>query len=180
MCAPEGAALKNRLLKEMGGRQCANGSWDGTVSATVHHLEILAECGLAETKQFARGIAYLFECLQPELRRRDCVVAHDMISSPDCKAEFQSTLMYHPDWIPHPACHSHLPVIQTGYALRLLNKVGYENDKRVKAACQNMVDLHDRFGGWCCTNIRIGLNAEAAESRQRQAPVPKPLPRTRK
>ena len=81
--------------------------------------------------------------------------------------------MYHPDWIPHPRCHGHLPMIQTGYALRLLNKVGYQSDKRVKAACQNMVDLRDRFGGWCCSNIREGLKAEAKESRKQSRAVKK-------
>jgi len=163
-------AVKARLLEEIAGRQLEDGSWEHTVVATVHHLEMLAATGLSDTPCFTRGINFLFTCIQPEvpslsraaegLPESERMLAHDMITSDRRRAEFRSALAYKPYWIPVGACYSHLPMMQTGYALHLLNKTGYENDPRVVKACQNLVDLHERFGGWCQSSIHYGLLAE--------------------
>ncbi len=52
--------LKDSLLAEMAGRQCADGSWENTVVATVYHLEILLEVGLATAHLFTRYRLPLF------------------------------------------------------------------------------------------------------------------------
>jgi len=163
-------AVKARLLEEMAGRQQDDGSWEHTAVATVHYLEILAGVGFIETSCFTRGIDFLFTCIQPEvpslsraaevLPPSERMLAHDMITSDGRRAEFRSALAYKPHWTPVGACYSHLPMMQTGCALRLLNKSGYENDFRVIQACQNLVDLRERFGGWCQSSIHYGLLAE--------------------
>jgi hypothetical protein len=160
-------AVTDRLLKEMANRQCDDGSWEHTVIATLHHLAILGETGLSGTSPHERGIAYLFACFQPQLRRDGVVVARDMITSHDAAAEDCSAMKYNPQWIPYGTCFSHLPMIQTGFALRRLNKAGYQDDPRVLRACQNLVELRERFGGWCQSNIREGLLAEAKRDRVR-------------
>jgi hypothetical protein len=163
---PDEKQVKNRLLKDISDRQASDGSWENTVMGTVQHLEMLLECGLSGSREFTRGVNFLFQCIQPEFYREEILVAHDMITSANRMAEYKSTKAHHPDWLPHPACHCHLPMIQTGFALRMLNKAGYEDDSRVMAACRNMVELRERFGGWCVTNIRLGLEAEAKKQKK--------------
>ena len=158
-------AVQQRLLEDSAARQCTDGSWEHTVIATVYHLEVLAEAGLSATRNFERGISYLFTCLQPEVLREKSLynhtpVARQMISSTDRSAEYRSALALKPDWLPNGECYCHLPIMQTGYALRLLNASGYAGDPRVMQACQNLVDLRERYGGWCDTNIRLGIRAE--------------------
>ncbi len=162
-------AEKDRLLAQIAGRQLADGSWERTVIAAVHHLEILAETGLADTPCFARGIAFLFTSLQENVQQRQSAqqLAHHMITTDDHAAEFRSAVTYKPHWLPVNACYYHLPVMQNGYALHLLNTTGYADDPRVIAACQNLVDLHERFGGWCASNIHHGLRAEAKKRKAR-------------
>jgi len=140
---------KGRLLAEMAGQQCDDGSWEHTAVAAVHHLEMLAESGLATISCFARGIEHLFTCVQSEVQPKQSalMLAHHRIPSESRYAEFHSAEKYQPHWIPAGACHCHLPMIQTGCALRLLNKTGYENDPRVIRACRNLIDLHERFAG---------------------------------
>lgn len=162
---PDEGAVKRRLLKAIAAHQRKDGSWEGTVMGTMHRLKILLQTGLVDTGAFSQGVCYLFSCLQPVLRHRirNAKVAHDMFTSSDRKAEHLTAVKYYPQWIPHPECYRHLPVIQTGHALRLLNRSHYANDPRVLRACRNLFELHKRFGGWCVTNIRLGLQAEAKE-----------------
>ena len=164
-------AVIERLLAALADRQCADGSWENTVVATVHHLEILLEVGLRSSTAFTRGIAFLFACMQPEVwnRRSAQAVAHDMISSPDGAGEYYSAVRYKPHWLPNAKCYTHLPMLQTYCALRLLNKAGYEDDPRVIQACRNLVAMYERFGGWCASNIHHGLAAEAKSNNERQS-----------
>jgi len=58
-------------------------------------------------------------------------------------------------------------MIQTGFALKVLIRLGYENDERVIAACNNLLVLRGIYGGWCDSNIRNGLLAQQKAERQR-------------
>jgi hypothetical protein len=162
------AIVKDRLRREIAGQQQSDGSWEHTVVATVHYLEILMEAGLSNSQSFASGIDFLFASLQPDVVQQASAqtLAHQMFTSVDRRAEFRGAERYKPHWTPANACYCHLPMMQTGCALRLLNTAGYEEDPRVLQACQNLVGLYDRFGGWCASNIHHGLKAERKERRR--------------
>lgn len=162
-------AVQQRVLQEIAGGQQYDGSWEHTVMGSVHHLAMLAEAGLTASPCFQRGIDYLFACIETDVRHLHSgqVVAHNMITAEPRESEFGSTLAHKPHWLPHIACHSHLPLVQTGCALRLLNKTGYADDPRVLQACRNLVAMYERFGGWCTTNIHRGLLAENKTSKGR-------------
>ena len=83
-----------------------------------------------------------------------------MFSSQDRAAEFKSALTEKSEWNPVGLCYMHLPMIQTGTALKALIRLGLEDDERVIAACDNLLALKQTYGGWCDTNIRNGLLAK--------------------
>ena len=83
-----------------------------------------------------------------------------MFSSCSRDAEFQSASKYKQEWNPVGACYKHIPNMQNGYALRLLNSLGFQNDERVLRACDNPVALRENYGGFCETNIRITLTGK--------------------
>jgi len=88
-----------------------------------------------------------------------------MFSGANRRDEFRSAKAEHPEWIPVGACYHHLPMIQTGFALKALIDLGFADDPRVIAGCENLVELHGAYGGWCDTNIRCGLQAKARQAR---------------
>jgi hypothetical protein len=76
-----------------------------------------------------------------------------MFSSANRGAEFESARAEKPEWLPRAVCYGHLPMIQTGAALRELLRLGYGEDARVRAACENLVEIHEGYGGWCNSYI---------------------------
>lgn len=155
-------AVQDRLLDETSSLQYEDGSWEHTVTATVHFLEMMTEAGLSTSVSYKKGIDYLFTCVQQEVEQQNTGqnLARHMISSGDRMAEYHSACTHKTGWLPVGACYVHLPLIQTGCALHLLNKAGYESHDLVVDACQNLVDLYERFGGWCKSNIHYGLLTE--------------------
>lgn len=165
------SALQAHILAELAALQQDDGSWEHTVIATVYHLEILTALNQTASDSFARGITYLFARLRDDVPTHNRLfpgqlVAHDMLTAADRRAEYRGALAHKPEWLPVGACYNHLPIIQTGYALRFLNTAGHADDPRVLAACENFVELFDRFGGWCDTYVRMGLQAEKKRTKE--------------
>ena len=143
--------------------QLPNGSWENTVIATAHHLELLSEaCMDSSHEAIQKAIGYLFSSLQPDVLSetrgmKGMAVARDMFSGHSRDKEFQSASKYKQEWNPVSACYKHIPNIQNSYALRLLHSLGFQNDERVLRACDNLVALQTSYGGFCETNLRISI-----------------------
>jgi hypothetical protein len=143
--------------------QLPNGSWDNTIIATTHHLELLSEaCIRAGHKAVTMAVDYILSQLQPEILSEDRHlkgrrVAKNMFSVVCRTDEFKSAAQYKQEWNPVGACYKHIPNMQNSYALRVLNSLGFQNDKRVLNACDNLVLLRENYGGFCETNLRVTL-----------------------
>ena len=85
------------------------------------------------------------------------VMAHNMFSNDSRWLEFEAAKKYMPEWDPKQLCYNHLPNVQTAYAISCLNLLGYHDDNRVVAACHNFVDMHNKYGGFCDSNIRDAI-----------------------
>lgn len=163
---PGDSELQGKLASEIFELQEADGSWNGTAISTSNHIEKLAEMGIGlDNKYVEKGADWLFSICEEDVLRLsknigDVVVAHHMFSSEDRRAEFMSAVDEKPEWNPVGLCYLHLPMIQTGSVLKALMKLGLENDERVIAACENLLELKQNYGGWCDTNIRNGLAAK--------------------
>lgn len=169
---PDDGKLREELAWDIFSQQCANGSWNDTVISTSNHLEMLLELGIgADDPHIQNGVNWLFSvCLDDVYRQSknmgNILVAHSMFSSQNRDAEFKSALAEKPEWNPVGLCYLHLPNIQTGTAIKTLIKLGFENDRRVISACDNLVELRQNYGGWCDSNIRNGLIAQKKASRK--------------
>jgi len=80
-----------------------------------------------------------------------------MFSSPSRDDEFRSATKYKQEWNPVGLCYKHIPNIQNSYALRVLNSLGFQNDERILRACDNLVALWQKYGGFCETNLRVTI-----------------------
>jgi hypothetical protein len=163
---PDDAKLKEKLVSEVLINQDANGSWNNTVISTSSHIETLLELGIKiGDPNIRRGAHWLFSVYSEDIYRQSnnmggFLVAHNMFSSQNRDEEFKSALAERPEWNPKGLCYMHLPMIQTGVALKTLIKLGFGNDKRVISACDNFLELRQTYGGWCDSNIRNGLIAK--------------------
>lgn len=161
-----------QLIKETLGRQQADGSWDGTVVSTCHHVERVMRLGAsAGDRRLRKAASWLLQHCMDDVSRQSpamggVIVAHDMFSSADRASEFSSALQLRPEWDPKSACFRHLPNIQNGLAIRTLVALGHADDRCVIRACENLVELAQRFGGYCDTDIRKGLETCQARARR--------------
>ena len=168
---PDDGKLREELASDIFSQQDANGSWNDTVISTSNHLEMLLELGLgADDPHIQNGVDWLFNTFSEGVYRQsknmgNILVAHSMFSSQNRDAEFKSALVEKPEWNPVGLCYLHLPNIQTGIAIKILVKLGFENDRRVISACDNLVKLRQNYGGWCDSNIRNGLIAQEKEKK---------------
>jgi hypothetical protein len=169
---PSDGSLQEQMVSDIIAGQDGEGSWNGTVIGTSSHIEKLIELGIgiddACVKKAANWLMGMcMDDVQRIAKRIDgVVVAHSMFSSQDRGAEFRSALAERPEWNPVRGCYFHLPMIQTGAALKVLIQLGFENDKRVIAACDNLLELRQTYGGWCDSNIRNGIIAQRKAERQ--------------
>lgn len=158
--------LRKILRQAILDAQLPNGSWENSVLATALFAHQLLDLGLASGASPLREAAkFLFSCQMEDVERRSSnhggiLVAHHMFSNPDRAVEFHAAVRYRAEWIPRAACYRHLPMVQTGMAVKCLNAMGYEDDPRVLAACRNLVEIHEKYGGYCDSLIRNGIIAE--------------------
>lgn len=163
---PGDSGLQERLTSGIFAQQDQAGSWNGTVISTSNHIEKLVEMGVDfDDERMQKSADWLLSmCMEDTYRLSKkmggVVVAHHMFSSQDRASEFRSALAEKPEWNPVGLCYMHLPMIQTGAALKALISLGLENDERVIAACDNLLELRRTYGGWCDSNIRNGLLAK--------------------
>ena len=157
------AELQEQLVSDIFAGQDETGSWNGTVISTSNQIEKLMELGIGiDDPRIQKSADWLLSVCMEDVYRLSgnmggVVVAHYMFSSQDRGAEFKSALAEKPEWNPVGLCYRHLPMIQTGAALKALISLGFENDKRVITACDNLLELRREYGGWCDSNIRNGL-----------------------
>ncbi|MBC8228042.1 hypothetical protein H8E77_00650 [bacterium] len=160
------ARLQEQLVSDIFVNQDESGSWNNTVISTSNHLESLVELGLGlDDRRILNSSNWLLSMCVKDVYRESkkvggVVVAHNMFSSRDRADEFKSALAEKPEWNPVGLCYLHLPIIQTGTALKTLVRLGLEDDERVIAACDNLLALKQTYGGWCESNIRNGLLAK--------------------
>ncbi|MBM3240175.1 hypothetical protein FJZ31_28150 [Candidatus Poribacteria bacterium] len=169
---PEDAKLRNQLASDIFSQQNADGSWNDTVIGTASHIETLLELGIGmDDPNIQKGTNWLFSTYSEDVYRQSnnmggFLVAHNMFSSQNRYEEFKNALAEKPEWNPVGGCYMHLPIIQTGTAVKTLISLGFENDSRVISACDNLVELRQNYGGWCDSNIRNGLIAQKKTSRK--------------
>jgi hypothetical protein len=169
---PSDRSLQEQIVSDIIAGQDREGSWNGTVISTSSHIEKLMELGIGiDDARIRKAVNWLLSMCIDDVQRiakriDGVVVAHSMFSCQDRGAEFRSALAERPGWNPVRGCYFHLPMIQTGAALKVLIQLGFENDKRVIAACDNLLELRQTYGGWCDSNIRNGLIAQRRAERQ--------------
>ena len=163
---PTDDSLQEQLISDIFNMQDQDGSWNGTVISTSSQIDSLVELGIGfDDERVQKSAHWLFGMCQNDVYRLSKnmgggIVAHSMFSSQDRSAEFKSALAEKPEWKPVGLCYRHLPMIQTCSALKTLMSLGLADDKRVIAACENLLELRRTYGGWCDSNIRNGLIAK--------------------
>ena len=168
---PNDADLVEQFVRDAFAGQDDKGSWNDTVISTSNNIEKLAELGLGlDDPHIRRSADWLLRMCAEDVYRLSrnmggVVVAHNMFSSQDRQAEFKSALAERPEWNHVGLCYMHLPMIQTGAALKALILLWLENDERVITACDNLLELRQTYGGWCDSNIRNGLIASSKIAR---------------
>jgi hypothetical protein len=157
------AELCRKIAEDIFSKQEEDGSRNGTVISACEMLENLLMLDIEiNNPRLRRGADRLLgTCVKDVIRNSGniggVVAAHNMFTTGVRMDEFKSATEEKPEWLPRQLCYNHLPMIQTGAAIKTLILLGLENDERVISACENLIKMKETYGGWCDTNVRNAL-----------------------
>ena len=156
---PTDEALKQELTAGIISAQSMDGSWGNTIVYTCKMIERLILLGEKQGENVNKAAAWLLSTYNQDVEGHGAkkaygVPAHHMFLTSDRGAEYRSALKERPEWDPKQLCYNHLAMVQNGTAIYALIQLGFGDDRRVIAACDNLFFLKQKYGGWCQTNIR--------------------------
>jgi hypothetical protein len=172
--------LQRQLISEITNVQDKNGSWNNTVVTTSFRIERLLELGFEpDALAIMKGAEWILSQFRETIERRRpratwSVFMNNVFTNEDCGAEFHSALEDIPEGIPRNSCFSALPLIQTALALRVLVRLGFEDDERVAKSYQSLLDINvppkhnPRLPGWCAHQCRFLLEDRVKVERKRK------------
>ena len=169
---PDDPSLQRQLVSQITAMQREDGSWGGTVARTALQIEALLDLGVhADEACIAKGAAWMLSQFRESVERWRPnaswgVSYRNVFTSEDCGAEFRSALDEMPEEDPKGGCFRGLPFIQTALALRVLVRLGFEEDKRVLSAYESLLDIRQSGGGWCATGCRRILEERVKAERR--------------
>ena len=181
---PDDSLLQRQLVSQITAMQRKDGSWGGTVVMTSLQIEYLLELGLnADEACITKGVTWIFSQFRECVERRRPKAAWGMclqnvFTSEDCGAEFRSALEEMPEEDPKGGCFGSLPLIQSALALRVLVRLGFEDDKSVLSTYeslldiqllserQNLLDSQRPAGSWCAIGCRRMLEEKVKAERR--------------
>ena len=156
----EDASALQQLLQEVAAKQSADGSFGGTVTGTVIHLEWLLDLGMPQADfVIRRGADYLLSQRKPSLQGMHTsdpysLTVTNVYTTGNRTGEFEAALAFKPEWVPRHVCFHTMAIIPNAVCLRLLLELGLESDAGVTAALISLYELYSRHGGLCATNIK--------------------------
>ncbi len=187
---PNDELLHRQFISQITAMQMEDGSWGGTVVMTSLKMECLFELGLdADETCMRKGAAWILSQFRESVERQRPkaswgITAHNMFTSDNLKAEFNSAKQEMPEENPVHACYMSLPFLQTALALRTLVHLGFGDDKRVQSAYASLLDLQltperkkilgrsPKSPNWCAIGCRRMLEEKAKSKRRTEAQKP--------
>lgn len=175
---PDDSDLQRQLISQITTMQEKDGSWNDSVVTTSFRIERLLELGLEpDDPALMKGANWIFSQFRESIERRRPkanwgVFIHNTFTNEDCGVEFRSALEEIPEGIPRNSCFSSLPLIQTGLALRVLSRLGFENDERVIKSYESLLDINvppkhePELLGWCSHQCRFLLEDRVKAERK--------------
>jgi hypothetical protein len=152
----EVSKIVNDILK----KQEKNGSWYSTVIGTAIEIDTLLLLGEDKArKEIKAGAGYLLSNLNED-QKGDHVgkpygfTAHHMFSTHDRGKEHEAALKLKPEWIPRNICYRHLGVIQNSLCLNVMLKLGYEKQREIALALDNIKEIEEQWNGLCDSDIK--------------------------
>jgi hypothetical protein len=172
---PGDKKLISRMRKDIFSTQNANGAWSDSVISCAGRVERLLALGVDPgDRRLQKSARWVLSMCQEEVRRESSqlggfLVGHHMFTNPDRMVEFASAIEDAAGDSPCKSCCRHLALAQSSLGIRMLIQLGLSDDERVLAACENLVEIHKEYGGFCDTLIRRRLEAKRRAIRAKKA-----------
>ncbi len=163
----------NKLIRYIQGTQNENGSWENTVVATIHNLEKLHNLGVSfQNNSVQKAITFIFQNLNlmwPALQSsgREYGLQSQYVFSTEARdQEFEAAQKYKEEMVPKLICYRHVGIMQNSLSLKLLLQLGFEEDKRVESAIDNLYSMYKSYNSLCYFTIQKKFIARQKKTRK--------------
>ncbi|MHC1694787.1 MAG: hypothetical protein AB9835_05880 [Eubacteriales bacterium] len=147
------------IIDDIVARQDADGSWDGSLVSTCRNAFLLYDLGMEKSAEsLKRAAGYILSRYEHSAEAWHLTAPYGLTVNGafcgDRLREFEAACEYRAEWEPRSVCFRHLGIIQNNECLRLLIKLGYEDDSRFIQALNTLYALIDNYGGLCYSDIK--------------------------
>lgn len=166
----EDRKAEQKLSKEYLAIQEEDGSWEHSVVATVYYLDKLLMLGKQkEDKEIQKGINFLLDSQVQELdayqKNGPYGLVIQNVFTKDRMLEFEKAEKFYEEYIPRSKCFTHIALMQNALCLKLLQKLGYEDNEKVVKSMESIYGLYKEYGGFCISDIRKKYEADVKKQR---------------
>jgi hypothetical protein len=161
-----------KLVQIIKSTQNENGSWSSTIVATVYHVEKLIKLGVShEDTSVQKAVAFLFKQLKLNWEgfqgsgKAYGLQTHYVFSNENRDLEFEAAKKYEEQKDPKLICYRHLGIMQNSLCLKLLLQQGFEQDKRVESALDNIYSIYKSYNSLCYFKIQKKFIAKEEKNR---------------
>ena len=148
------------LIKDIKALQQINGSWDNSIISTCYHINKILDFGEDEKcEAVKKGVNYIMSTYIDEIEAWHIQTPYGLriksfFSTENRINEFEFALKLYPEWNPRSVCFRHIAIQQHTEALRLLLRLGYEDNELVQNALCEIYVLLSTYNGLCDSNIK--------------------------
>jgi len=148
------------FVENIKSEQQANGSWDNSIVSTCYHMNKMLDFGInAQCEAIKKGVDYILSTYNEKIDAWHVQTPYGLsinhfFSTENRFTELEYASKLYPEWIPRSLCFRHIAIMQNTTALKLLLRLGYEDNELVEKSLNETFYLLTTYNGLCDSDIK--------------------------
>jgi len=160
------------LVENIKAEQQTNGSWDNSIVSTCYHMNKMLDFGVnVQCEAIKKGVDYILSTYNEKIDAWHIQTPYGLsinnfFSTENRINELEYASKLYPEWEPRSVCFRHIAIQQNAGELKLLLRLGYENNELVEKSIHEIFYLLTTYNGLCDSDIKKSYLTSAKRIRQ--------------